>query len=210
MSYGFEVKNASGAVIVDSVSQRFGMPATGSVTADADGFAQVVGDLSPFPLIRLDVNKGLGLVPIGGYAGRYWFLNSSGTDYSVANNETRSIGAIKPYGQIPSIGGYGIEVKNEQGETTFNSAAPIVSFRNAFSYTNSSPDLTIAADVTHVFFTCTWAYINPFGLIYCPIVLRNSATNLHIRAAPIYGGGPPQELSNPEATFHILTARIIL
>jgi len=215
MSYGFEVKGPTGNVIVDAVSQRFGMPSTGSMTADVNGYAQVPSGFAPFPLIQLGLNKGLAFVPIGPFAGRYRFLNVSGTDFSVAGSETRSIGSMQPYSLIASPVGYGIEIRNEQGQITFNSAAPLVSFRNAFSLINPSniQNLTIASDVTHIFFVCTWAFIqgNPSGgLIHCPVVLRNSATNLHIKSGVVHNSGPPADYYNSDVTFHILTARVIL
>lgn len=214
MSYSFEVRNAAGAIVIDAIRQRFGMPTTGIMVADSEGFAQASGGFSPFPLIRLDVNKGLGFIPIGPYANRHRFLNANGGDYSIAGNEIRSVGAMRPYNQIPATGGYGIEVRNEQGQTTFSSAAPIVSFRDAYSFRDvrSPMNLAISSDVTHVFFVSSWIFIqfNPSGgIINCPIILRNSPTNLYVRNAPLHNSGPPGDYFNSDASMHILTARII-
>lgn len=220
MSYGFEVKNPSGSLIVDASYQRFGVDekiTAGPISAGSN----IINYTNPsdvIPLIEFGLNAGINYIPIGANFGKWSLFTWNGTAW-VANTTftAAQIAKTKLFNAIAAPTGYGVAVYNDAGQITYSSAAPIVSFREAinglFLSSGAAQNITISSDVTHVFYQCGVYRANaiptpPSSIIVAPVIRRTNATTVNVAQGNVSTGAQGQAGGPFDTRFQLLTAKI--
>lgn len=219
MAYGFEIRNSAGNVVVDAETSSMGMSQklnlSGSSSTGKPNFSSWPGGM---PFIECPTNTKIRFVTDVTWGG-YSVLKLVGGSWVANSTWPIQVAAVASFNDIAAPSGYGIVVKNGAGDLTFTSAAPLIAIRQVINDVQpndtSTQSFTISSDVTHVFLTCAINAVNlitsspPLCHFKSPTVTRTTATTLVVKSEVAAEGNAPISVPGGDATFQIVTARVV-
>lgn len=216
MSYGLQIFNSNGEVIVDSTDFSL----SGSEIQNTSSFGTFVNtslvgpvSIAPEELLfqRLDV----------GQTAFFGLIDVVPGSTAVVISPNRDFFLTKPYNEIAEPS-YGITVRNANGDPTFHSGGLLVAVKNTFNIAipagsaSTLLPINVSVESSSNFFAVTSAvsqFIAPAfpsgtGVQFAPVLNRTSSTNVRVEAQVI-GEGPlvPSPI-NFAVHFSFIEARV--
>lgn len=219
MAYGFQIRDSSGTVVVDDETSNLGMSQklslSGSSSTGKPDFSSWPGGM---PFIECPTNTKIRFatdIDWGGYS----ILKLSGGSWVANSTWPIRVAAVASFDDIPAPTGYGIIVRNDTNDLTFTSAAPLIAIRQVINgvqpNNTTTQSFTISSNVTHIFLTCAINAVNlitsspPLCQFRAPTLIRTADTTVTVQSEVVASGNAPISVPGGDATFQIVTARVV-